>query len=119
MAQLILAKGNHYRRGMRKRTIAENVEVSPLILVATLIAFIALTSVIYLVNFNQVAMKGYDIKRLDDEYRQLLDTNERGQNQLSELTSLARIRESEKVQTMVRPRNVIYVRGDTVMAVAH
>lgn len=119
MSQLILARNSKYvRRGGARRSLNGQIEISPYTLMMVLLVFLGFSCLVQLMSSNQAAMKGYEIKRLDDQRRQLLDVNERGYNRLSELTSMVRVRDNEVVQQMVKPRNVIYVRGDSAIALS-
>jgi len=119
MSQLILTRNSrHSRKRNVRRAVNNEIIISPYSLMVVLLMFLGFSCLVQLMSSNQAAMKGYEIKRLDDQRRELLDINERGQNHLSELTSMAKVRENDVVQRMVRPRNVLYVRGDTAIALS-
>lgn len=78
--------------------------------------FAIITTLMYLANFNQVATKGYELKRLEAHHQQLLTQYEIKNMRLAEAMSLARISESERVSAMRRPSNVTYLLESTVLA---
>lgn len=117
MSQLILTKSRTAKRGYAKRNVERTIDMSPMSLVIAVSLFILVISTIYVFNFNQVAMKGHDIARLDGMRMELTDVNERASNELSALQSLGYIEESEVVNRMVKPREVIFVESNSRVAV--
>jgi hypothetical protein len=81
------------------------------------LGFIAIAaSLLYLTHFNEVATKGYELKRLEADHQQLLNQYEIKNMKLAEAMSLARISESERVSAMRHPSDVTYLYGTTVLA---
>ncbi len=85
-------------------------------IIAGLTGFAILLGLGYLAHFNQVATKGYDLKRLEADRQQLLSQYEIKNMRLAEIQSLTTIIESEKADSMRRPFSVEYVRGNNVLA---
>lgn len=73
-------------------------------------------SLVYLAHFNQVATKGYDLKRLQADQNQLMSQYEIKNMRLAEIKALNAIAHSEKVGKMRRPSNVMFVSGNTALA---
>ncbi len=73
-------------------------------------------SMMYLAHFNQVATKGYDLKRLEIDRQSLLDSNESENMRLADVKSMNAILTSNRIQRMVNVRNISYVHGDTAVA---
>lgn len=118
MSQLILTRNMRLSGSSARRSVSDEVAVSPFFLMVILVLFIAFSCVAYLVNSNQVSMKGYEIKRLDDQHRALLDRNERAHNYLSELTSMASMKNSGLARNMVKPGDVTFVRSESTVALS-
>lgn len=74
------------------------------------------TSLLYLAHFNQVATKGYELKKLEADHEQLLSQYEIKNMKIAEAMSLARISESDRVSAMRRPSDVTFLYETTVLA---
>lgn len=88
----------------------------PMTLIIGLILAAMALSLLYLAHFNQVATKGYDLKRLEVARQHLLDEHQVGNMRLASATSMATLLKSDRIQRMVNARNITFVRGDTAIA---
>ena len=93
----------------REKTI--NYEVGPNTVMFGLMFFAAILSMLYLLHFNQVATKGYDINRLDASHSQLLSQWDVRNMQLAQIKSLNYILGSGRIDGMRTPDKVQYVNG--------
>jgi len=91
-------------------------EFGPSMAIVGLLLIAVLFILLYLAHFNQVATKGYDLRRLEADRQNLLDQYDIKNMKLAEAKSLATIIASDKVSAMRRPSEVSYVRGNTVIA---
>jgi len=93
-------------------------QFGPMTLIVGLIVVAVMMSMLYLMHFNQVATKGYDLKRLEVDRQQLLDQNQVSNSNIDQVKSMPSILQSNRIQRMVRANNVSFVRGDTALAKA-
>lgn len=77
---------------------------------------ISFLSVMMLVNFNHVSTKGYTIKYLEVKQQGLYEENELLKKDLLEKKALTQLSVTEKANSMVRPRDITYIRGHTALA---
>jgi len=91
-------------------------EFGPSMAIGGLFLVAVLFSLLYLAHFNQVATKGYDLRRLEADRQQLLDQYDIKNMKLAEAKSLTTIMASDKVSAMRRPAEIAYVRGNTAIA---
>lgn len=91
-------------------------EFGPNAVIGCLLVMVAFLSCAYLAHFNQVATKGYDLKRLEADRQQLLNQYEIKNMRLAEIQSMNTIINSEKADSMRRPSQVDYVHGASVIA---
>lgn len=84
--------------------------------IAGLVSLGILISFLYLVHFNQVATRGYDMKRLEMDRQQLLEQYETKNAYLSRAKSLDAIAQSNRAGNMVKAGEFTFVRGDTAVA---
>lgn len=76
----------------------------------------AVMSLSYLVHFNKVATKGYDLRRLEAERQELLSQYDVKNMKVAEATSLNYIINSDRLNGMRKPGEVIFVRSNTAIA---
>lgn len=115
MSQLVLSKGNNYHRSIFYR-IFKKFEMGPVFLIVSLVIFVALITVITLVFSARQVTKGYVLNSLEAKHQELMRENENRDMQISQVRSLTFIQESSKVQSMVEPRQVVFVNGETTIA---
>jgi hypothetical protein len=89
---------------------------SPITAIVGLFVVGVLMGLGYLTHFNQVATKGYDLRRLEADRQQLMNQNDIKNMKIAEAQSMARVIGSDRVSVMRRPAQLIYVRGNTALA---
>jgi len=119
MSQLILEKGAKYNKGFVKRIldlrILRGIEVGPYFLIVSLVVFVGLLTMTTLVFSTSEVTKGYTLNKLDSEQQELVKLREIKDMQLSQVRALDSIKSSSKVAGMVRPNQVAFIHGDTVL----
>ena len=93
-------------------------QFGPATLVGLLVVVGIALSMLYLLHFNQVATKGYDLKRLEVDRQHLMDQNQLSNMNIDRVKSMPTILASGRLQRMVRASDVAFVRGDTAIAKA-
>lgn len=93
-------------------------EFGPMTLIGGLVVVAVGLSILYLMHFNQVATKGYDLKRLEVDRQQLMDQNQVSNMNIDTVKSMNSVLTSNRIQRMVKANNVSFVRGDTALAKA-
>ncbi len=102
----------------RVTPIKWKLQFGPMTLIVGLIIVAVSMSILYLMHFNQVATKGYDLKRLEVDRQQLMDQNQLSNMNIDKVTSMPSILASTRIQTMVKAHEVTFVRGDSALASA-
>ncbi len=115
MSQLVISRGVNYKKNLFKKFVL-NFAPGPYFLVSSLVAFVVLITIITLIFSTRQVTKGYVLNSLDDKNQELLRENETKDMQISQVRSLNFIQQSGKVQSMVKPRSVVFVEGDTAIA---
>lgn len=110
------SRGNLAKTIHEKKQQLLSYQFGPSTVIVGLILASVLLSVLYLMHFNQVATKGYDLKRIESSHKQLMDQYDIGNIKLAEAKSLNTMIESGRMEGMRRPKDVIYVRGSTALA---
>ena len=116
MSQLIMARGSSVQRGVRRSTLSSNVYIGTYSLMFLLVVFICLMSILFLIHYNNIATKGYVLKRLEVERQQLLSEREVKDMHLSEIRSLDVIKGHDKIARMINVNDPQFVREDTGIA---
>ncbi|MBU1992342.1 MAG: hypothetical protein ABH856_02250 [Patescibacteria group bacterium] len=117
MTQLHLSNARPIYAPSRRRTIATAAfYIGPTFLIFTMILMVCLISVVTLMFSTREITKGYALKKLEAEHEQLLRDHEAKTMHVAEVRSLMSIKNSPKVQAMVRPKQIVYYRGDTAIA---
>lgn len=117
MTDLVLTHSNTLEKGVQKRFVPLTLEVGPYMLIVSLVVFIALMSVITLVFSTKEVTKGYLLKDLEAKRDVLLRDHEVKTMHLAQVQSLDAVKNSSKVQKMLRPDQIVFMRGDTSVAV--
>ena len=91
-------------------------QFGPATAISGLFVIAILLSLMYLAHFNQVATKGYDLRRLEADRQQLLNQYDIKNMKLAGVKSMANIIASDRVGAMRKPGEVTYVRGNTAIA---
>ncbi|MBD3360237.1 hypothetical protein GF366_00375 [Candidatus Peregrinibacteria bacterium] len=115
MPQLVLSRGNRYKRGIIRRFFPK-FEASPYFLIVSLVVFVALITVITLVFSARQVTKGYVLNSLESTHQELIRESEEKDMQISKVRSLNYIQNSSKVNSMREPNAVVFVNGETAIA---
>ncbi len=128
MSQLLLTRSPYrqefmnssMRRFRRTRVtpIKWQLQFGPMTLIVGLIILAVMMSILYLMHFNQVATKGYDLVRLEADRQQLLDHNQLSNRSIDQVKSMDSILKSNRIGRMVKANNITFVRGDSAIAKA-
>ena len=102
-----------------RKQIGLKISFGPFGVMAALFVLSMFFSMLYLMHFNQVATKGYDLKRLEIDRQQLLDQHQFENIKLAEVKSMGSILTSTRLQRMVNLNHVDFVRGDAALASAN
>ena len=116
MATLLLTKGTSSRIGVKKKTLAQQVSIGANTLVIVIISMICLVSVSYLISSNKSAARGYILKELQEEEKQMQQVANYWALKISKARSLKSI-STAAIQHQMRPiGDVAYLKGDTAVA---
>lgn len=124
MSQSLLSR-NPYRNmyvfrrpdtSSRTHFVSRKFAFGPSTLIIGLILIAIFMSFLHLLHFNQVATKGYDLRRLETDRQHLLEQFQAKNMHVTEIKSLNVISQSHKAQSMVRQGELNFVRGDTALA---
>lgn len=115
MSQLILARGNTYRKSPF-RMVFPKIEFGPLFLVGSLLLFVALITISTLTFATRQVTKGYALSALDDKHQGLVNDSEVIDMKISTVRSLNYIQKTPKYQAMVQPRVIVFLNTDTAIA---
>ncbi len=105
-------------RRTRVTPLKWKLQFGPMTLIGGLVVLGVSMSILYLWHFNQVATKGYDLKRLEVDRNQLMEQNQVSNMNIDKVKSMGSILGSGRIQRMVRANDVSFVRGDTALAKA-
>lgn len=107
---------NKPRHSVRKRTLSQRIEFGATTLTFFTIILIAVVSLVYLAHANGNATKGYALKTLESRRAQLLTENEVWDMQIAQTKSLQALQNDPKVKSMVKVDELVFVRGDSAIA---
>jgi len=93
-------------------------EFGPMTLIVGLVFVAVMMSVLYLMHFNEVATKGYAVARLEADRQQLQDQNQVSSMNIDNAKSMPSILASARIQSMVKAKDITFVRGDSALAKA-
>lgn len=96
-----------------------NLQFGPVTLIMALAVGIVLIGMAYLAHFNQVATKGYDLRKLEADRQQLLSENEIKDARLAQAKSMTTIISTGRISGMKKASDIIFVRGETTIASAN
>ncbi|MFA5926514.1 MAG: septum formation initiator family protein [Parcubacteria group bacterium] len=107
---LTITNSNSVSFGERKKTVKPNsLKVGNITLNFLVAALICLLGVFYIFEVNNMATKGYDIKKLESQIGDLKKENENLQIRSAELKSMYNIEEKTKELNMVAPKDISYL----------
>lgn len=95
----------------------QRLEFGPSTVIVGLIVIAVVMSLAYLLHFNRVATKGYDLRRLEAARQELMTQYDIKNMKLAQAKSLNTISGSDRVSAMRKPGQIIFVHGNTVLAV--
>ncbi len=129
MSQLLLTRSPYRQefaasnarsfRKIRVTPIKWKLDFGPKTIIAAGIVVTIAMSVLYLMHFNQVATKGYDLERLQADRQTLMDQNQVSNMNIDKVKSMPSILASARIQSMVKAGSVTFVRGDAALANAN
>ena len=90
--------------------------MGPYLVLGSLVMFVVLIIVVTLVFSTRQITKGYQLNMLDFKHNNLVTQNEVSAMQISNVRSLKYIQESSKVKSMVSPRSIVYIKGESTIA---
>ena len=93
--------------------------ISPSMMVVGLMLMAILLSGLYLLNFNRVATKGYQLKRLEVSQQELKSENDLRTLYLAKSKSMTGIVDDGRLEGMHKPGSVEFVYGESVLAKAN
>lgn len=114
---LTITNSNSLKFGRRKEALKHKPKMGRVTLSFFLVALICALGVFYIFEVNNLAMKGYEIDRLEKQLNDFRKENERLQIQAAELKSMYKIEEKTKDLNMIAPKGVSYLNlpGDVAM----
>ena len=107
---------NKTRPAVRKKTLSQRIEFGKTSLTFLTIILIAVVSLVYLGHANQNATQGYILKELEQSQAELMTQNEILDMKVSEVKSLKNLQADEKIASMIKVDEPMFVRGDTAIA---
>jgi len=115
MSQLILNRGNVYKRSLLNK-IMDKFQVGPYLVISSLVMFVVLIIVVTLVFSTRQITKGYQLSMLDFKHNNLVTQGEVRSMQISNVRSLRYIQEAPKVKSMISPKSIVYIKGESTIA---
>lgn len=115
MSQLLLNRGVSARQNLVNKLIRK-FQPGPYFLIGSLVAFVALITVITLMFSTQQVTKGYQLSELEAMHQDLVRNSEVKDMEISQVRSLQFIEESPKVQGMVVPGQVVFIEPEVPIA---
>lgn len=118
MSTLLLTKNSFRTPGAyhSRETIKTPFKVGQFFLMFTLLVLGALMSLLYLMEYNGIHTKGYELKKLELERDKLQVQREIKNTNLSKVTSLQHVENSETVKRLIPMRNPVYASSSSSFA---
>jgi hypothetical protein len=107
----------HQRRKVLRRPLSKRIELGVGTFLFVCVFFISLLLLLFLSHSNRVATKGYDLKVLQSERKELMRSNEVLSMQIADLQSLDALERDSVIKSMVKVGRPKYIRADTAVAV--
>ena len=117
MTSLLLTKGSSIKPGVKKKTLAERVNIGANSLVIVIISLICMVSVSYLIHSNKSSAKGFVLEQLQKEQRDLDQELSFWELKVARATSLTSLHGSSIASQMKKTQDIEFIRGDTAVAV--
>jgi len=102
-----------------QHTVVEKVvrfDLNPLVVMIILLGMSILLSVVYLAQFNKVATKGYELKKLELTRQDLNSQKQQKEMYLARARAMTAIIESNRVDRMRKPKDMNFVYEGGVIA---
>ncbi len=115
-ASMLIVNGRKNKKGIRKKTLSQKVEVGINALVFSTITIICVVSLLYLAHSNQVATKGYELKSLKEERSMLMTENEIWNMKIARSRAIEKIKTDPVIAKMQEVKQPQYIRTDTAVA---
>ena len=115
-ASMLIVNGRKNRKGIRKKTLSQKVEVGINALVFSTITIICVVSLLYLAHSNKVATKGYELKSLKEDRSMLMTENEIWNMKIARSRAIEKIKTDPVIAQMEEVRQPQYIRTDTAVA---
>lgn len=113
---LLITKTNSTKVGVRKRTLSQTIEFGAISLIVVTMVLICILSLVYLTHTNKIATRGYQLKQLEYERKQLITENEAWNLKISQAQSILTLEQDPKIAAMLNTSTPKFIRGDTAVA---
>lgn len=113
---MLIVNGRKNKKGIRKKTLSQRVEVGVNALVFSTITIICVVSLLYLAHSNKVATKGYELKSLKEERSMLMTENEVWNMKIARSQAIEKIKTDPVIASMQEVNQPQYIRTDTAVA---
>jgi hypothetical protein len=100
----------------KRSSLGKMVDQSTVLLMFAIGSLILLLALLILFHENANATKGYRLRTLERERSQLLLEEEVLKMQVAQRQALEELQNDKKVQSMIPPKNPLYVNGDQPLA---
>jgi Tfp pilus assembly protein PilV len=101
---------------VRKKTLSKKIELGMNSLAVLISLFVLVISFAYLAHANSTATKGYKLKALEQQRKQLIIENEVRDMKIAQITSYKNLSQDQKIKAMEPAKIIVYTRGDTALA---
>lgn len=108
--------GDIYKNVKRVKGDDVRIVVGPVFVIVFLLVFSGVLGLVQLASSNHFATKGYELRKLESDRQRLLDEYEVSSLKLSKARSLSEIIHSEQVARMRIMHDVVFLRGNNVVA---
>ncbi len=115
-ASMLTLNGRKNKKGIRKKTLSQKVEVGINALVFSTITIICVVSLLFLAHSNKVATKGYELKSLKEERSMLMTENEIWNMKIARSRAIEKIKTDPVIAQMQVVKTPQYIRTDTAVA---
>lgn len=89
-------------------------DINPYMLMGVLLVLVALLGMLYLVNYNKLATKGYHLKSLEMARQELQTESNEKTLYLAKVKSLTEMLKEEKFDGMSKPEKMEYMTGEVL-----
>lgn len=115
-SSMLIVHGHQNKKGIRKKTLSQKVEVGVNALVFSTITIVCIISMLYLAHSNKVATKGYELKSLKEERSMLMTENEVWNMKIARSQAIEKIKSDPLIAQMKTAEAPKYIRADTAVA---